>query len=440
MADPFEVLRTPLEQPAPDGDFAQRLRTRIERALSLPKGVTVSNLDRDTDPDLEAETELPIRSAHAPAVRAVLTPYLAISGAAEAIEWYAAAFGATRRGEPIVMPDGRVGHAEMEISGALIMLADEFSEIGFFAPTEERGASVQLHLTVAEVDDFVERAVADGAELLRAVADFEYGRNGSIRDPFGHRWIISGEPAPERAMLEPSVPRAGDVGYVSLWVDDIDLASSFYSSVLGWRYGAGSGSQGRQIEGLSIHHGMWGGQNRSTLFCCFAVDDIEAAVRTVRSAGGTAEEPQDQPYGRVSGCVDDQGVPFAIYEPQGGTNTTAGERGPRDGRYGEVSYITMEVDDSAKTREFYGQVLGWQFDHGTIDDGWAVRDVQPMIGISGGHSQATTVPLYEVEDIRRAVHAVRASGGTATDPATQPYGVTSECIDDQGTRFLLGQF
>jgi len=62
-----------------------------------------------------------------------------------------------------------------------------------------------------------------------------------------------------------------------------------------------------------------------------------------------------------------------------------------------------------------------------------------MVGISGGHDVATTVPMYSVDDIATAVRAVRERGGVATDPERQPYGIASTCSDDQGTRFYLGQ-
>jgi predicted enzyme related to lactoylglutathione lyase len=62
-----------------------------------------------------------------------------------------------------------------------------------------------------------------------------------------------------------------------------------------------------------------------------------------------------------------------------------------------------------------------------------------MIGLSGGRERATAVPMWRVVDIERAVAAVRAGGGTATDPERQPYGLTSECADDEGMRFYLGE-
>jgi uncharacterized glyoxalase superfamily protein PhnB len=421
----------------------------------------VSNLDVDVrDRQLE-ELDVPeaadIRAVAGDAVtaRATITPYLAVAGASEAIEWYRVAFGARTRGEPIVMPDGRIGHAELEIGGALVMLADEFPDIGHTAPTADIGVHVTLHLGVGDVDSVIERAVAAGAHLERPAADYEYGRNGGIRDPFGHRWIISAEPSGEPTAEPTAQPetrslRHGDVGYVSLWVPDVERADRFFSSVLGWTYSQASGPQGRQVEGLALHHGLWGGEPRSTLFCCFAVDDLEAAIARVRAASGTAEEPEVVPYGTISGCVDDQGVRFALFVPPGGLQQPAGRAGP--GAYSAggdadagtdadevLAYITMEVPDSAKTRSFYGSVLGWRFAAGRVDDGWQVEDVAPMVGISGGHALATTVPMYRVEDIERAVDRVRTAGGSASTPEAQPYGITSTCTDDQGTRFYLGQ-
>ena len=340
-----------------------------------------------TDPDTENVT------AGSPLIsRASITPYLAVERAAEAIDWYRAAFGAQLRSDPIVMDDGRIGHAEIEIGGALIMLADEFPDIGHTAPTQDLGVHVSLHLTVANVDEVIDRAVAEGAALERPAADFEYGRSGTIRDPFGHRWQIMQEPA----LAVPvggdavSVPRHGDIGYVSLWLPDTDRGASFFSSVLGWEYAPPSEGRSRRVLGLGIHHGMWGGVEEPTLFCCFAVDDMAAATARVVQAGGTAGEPQMEPYGEVAECSDDQGVQFAMYVPPGGVRRSGGSADsgpPALGPQGEVAYVTMEVPDSERTRSFYGTVLGWRFEPGSVEDGWQVEDVAPMVGVSGGHAR-----------------------------------------------------
>jgi len=230
-------------------------------------------------------------------------------------------------------------------------------------------------------------------------------------------------------------PRHGDIGYVSLWVPDVDRADAFYSRVLGWRTAAPH-PRSRQVEGLSLQHGLWGGEEHNTLFLCITVDDVAAAVERVRAAGGTAEDAHEEPYGLISLCVDDQGMRFALFQPPPGPSAKGPENGMREG---DIAHITLEVADSARFRVFFGQVVGWRFHSARVEDGWGVDDVVPMTGLHGGHDRATGVPMYRVDDIAAAVERVRAARGTATDPAIQPYAVTSECVDDQGTRFYLGQ-
>jgi PhnB protein len=120
-----------------------------------------------------------------------VTPYLAVDGAADAIAFYKKAFGAT---EVMSMPGpgGKVGHAEIEIGGSRIMLADEYPDMNFRSPKAYGGSPVGLHLYVADVDAVAQRAVAAGAKELRPVKDQFYGdRSGSIEDPFGHVWHIA---------------------------------------------------------------------------------------------------------------------------------------------------------------------------------------------------------------------------------------------------------
>jgi uncharacterized glyoxalase superfamily protein PhnB len=121
-----------------------------------------------------------------------LTPYLAVTDAREAILWYVEHLGAQVTYEPIVMPDGRVGHVELTVDGARWMMADEHPEIQVEAPAPERGAAVTLHLTVRDVDAVVDRVLAGGALLDRGPEDSPVGRVAVFRDPFGHRWFLNG--------------------------------------------------------------------------------------------------------------------------------------------------------------------------------------------------------------------------------------------------------
>jgi PhnB protein len=121
-----------------------------------------------------------------------VVPYLCIKGAAQAIDFYKAAFGARETMARIADASGRVGHAEIEIGGSRLMMADEHPEHGFVSPTTLGGAHVLLFVTVPDVDASVQRAVAAGGRLTRPVADQFYGhRNGEISDPFGYRWTLS---------------------------------------------------------------------------------------------------------------------------------------------------------------------------------------------------------------------------------------------------------
>ncbi|MFL5302204.1 MAG: VOC family protein [Anaeromyxobacteraceae bacterium] len=120
-----------------------------------------------------------------------VTPYLIVKGAARAIDFYAAAFGA-RELFRMARPDGRVGHAELQIGDSRVMLADEHPEIGANSPQTIGGSPVTIHLYVEDVDATVARAVDAGARLDRPVADQFYGdRNGGVTDPFGHVWYVA---------------------------------------------------------------------------------------------------------------------------------------------------------------------------------------------------------------------------------------------------------
>jgi PhnB protein len=119
------------------------------------------------------------------------TPYLCARDAASAIEFYKKAFGATELMR-MADPSGKIGHAEIKIGDAPIMLADEFPEMGFLSPQTLDGSPVTLYLYVEDVDAIVNQAVAAGATLSKPVEDQFYGdRSGKLTDPFGHVWYIA---------------------------------------------------------------------------------------------------------------------------------------------------------------------------------------------------------------------------------------------------------
>ena len=426
MADPSETpfftLRAPVDAVAPDRAFADRLRARLERALSLPKGVAVTTA-----------TTTATTTAAATADVGAAVPYLAVRDARAAIEWYADVYGARQRGQSIEMPDGRIGHAELELGGGVLYLADEHPEIGVTVP--QRGAaSVSLVLAVDDVPARAQAAVAAGGHLTREPYDAHGHRNATVVDPFGHRWMLQAPLTPYAG--EPV--RHGDVVFTSLQVPDAGRAAAFYEHVLDWHAEQAGSAQRLRVPDANVSLGITGGQAQPALFCAYAVDDLDRAVSAVRAAGGRAGATTHAPHGDVADCTDDQGVAFALW--QIGTGDEPPRPRTANGRMpGDLAYLTWEVRDSRRTRAFYATVLGWRFAPGHVADGWQVEGIAPMGGFSGGHDTATCLPMWRVDDIDSAVAAVRRAGGVAEPPSQQPYGRTAQCRDDQGMRFSLGQ-
>ena len=179
--DPFEQLRIVDEPAPPDPRFVARLRAELAAALERPQDLPT--------------VDLPERST-----TVTLVPYLCTSPAADAIRWYADVFGAVETVR-YTGDDGRVGHAEISIGGAQIMLSDEYPEIGVVSPTTLGGTTTSMNLTVPDVDAVHTRAVEGGARVEREPHEEAYGaRTTTLVDPFGHRWMVqtpTGNPSVE---------------------------------------------------------------------------------------------------------------------------------------------------------------------------------------------------------------------------------------------------
>ena len=120
-----------------------------------------------------------------------LFPYLCVTNAPAAIDFYVKVFGAREKFR-LTEPSGRVGHAELDFNGTALMLADEFPEHGILGAQTIGATPVTIHLHVDNADDVIQKAVHGGAVIEMAPKDHFYGeRSGSIRDPFGHRWSLA---------------------------------------------------------------------------------------------------------------------------------------------------------------------------------------------------------------------------------------------------------
>jgi predicted enzyme related to lactoylglutathione lyase len=416
--DPLRVLSGGEPPINPDPEFAARLRARLESAVGLPKGVVVSGTDSAI-----AELNQPDPAIAPP--RPAALPYLAVADARAAIAWYVDALGAATVGEPIVMDDGRIGHAELALADGVLYLADEFPEIGLKAPAPQ-SVSVSLMLTVPNTDNALARARQHGAHVQREPYEAHGSRTAVVIDPFGHRWMLTGPVTGVGALI-----RHGDIGYVSVQTPDAQRTAAFYHHVLGWTYDPST----HRVTNNQLHTGIFQTTGPHTLFCCYAVADLDAARRAIVTAGGQVGTPENHEWGATLDATDSLGTDFAVFQPAPGIPRPAlNGAGP-----GELSYLTYEETDSAAFKEFYGRVLGWTFEPGRIVDGWAVQDCQPMSGVAGGSARTAAIPMWTVTDIDDAVARVLEAGGSVIDaPSRQPYGVSAQCTDDQGARFYLG--
>jgi uncharacterized glyoxalase superfamily protein PhnB len=425
--DPLTVLHGDELPVQPDPAFSARLRARLESAVSLPnrtQGVEMSGTQTAIAELNEPTAESAVASAPP---RPAALPYLSVANARDAIAWYVDTFGATVVGEPIVMDDGRIGHAELAIAGGMLYLADEYPELGLKGP-DPQWSSVSLMLHVPDTDATLERAREGGARVQQEPYENYGARNATIVDPFGHRWMLSG---PVTGATTPI--QHGDVGYVSVWTPDADRAAAFYGHVLGWTYDPAT----HQVTNTKQRIGIFSVDMPQGMLCCYAVADLAGARQSILDGGGQVGEVQEFDFGTVLDATDAAGTAFAVFQPASGTSRPElNGAGP-----GELSYITYEVPDSAAFRAFYSRLLFWTFDTGNIEDGWQVQGTHPMAGVAGGNPQRVTVPMWTVADIDAAVAKVREAGGTVIEePSQQPYGKMAHCADDQGTRFYLGEF
>jgi len=119
-----------------------------------------------------------------------LFAYLRVKGAAEAIEFYSKVFGAKETFR-LAEPGERIGHAQLDFDGTILMVSEEYPELGILGPQSVGGASVTIHLHVDNADEVIKAAIDAGAEVTSELKDQFYGeRSGNIRDPFGHEWNI----------------------------------------------------------------------------------------------------------------------------------------------------------------------------------------------------------------------------------------------------------
>jgi uncharacterized glyoxalase superfamily protein PhnB len=326
---PFEQLAATTDERV-DPMFAARLRARLQRALgSTPERITIELPARSAvgsdDRTAPRTTDLDHRTDRSTAMSQrsmsqVVTPYLCVHDANAALDWYREYFGASVSN--VIPWDGRIGHAELDVAGAVFYLSDEAPQLGVVAPSRDGSQnSVSIVLQVAAVEQFVERAQRGGVTVQRPIEEAHGSRSAWIVDPFGHRWNV-GTPvfdaqqiAARRAPSEPY--------YMTVTTADVERGAAFYGAVLGWEFQE-QANGGRHVTNTEMPIGLrttddrFGTTEPGEIQMWFTVRDFDDAVERVRVAGGTVVELNAWDSGREAICEDDQGVTFKLSEPAPG--------------------------------------------------------------------------------------------------------------------------
>ncbi len=330
MADPLDALRLPATPVAPDPAFRDRLRARLEVALApAPDPADLPAISLRPQEDAVSDTATTTTAAP-------LAPYLSVADAAAALDWYREVLGALETTR-FVGDDGRVGHAEVVIGGSKLLLADEYPEVGVHGPHHYGGTSVSLYLDVVDVDHTHRLAVEQGAESEREPTDqFHGNRNAVIRDPWGHRWMLSQPISANRAetAADADPGDVGDVreyavsgrppvepGYITMQTRDLERARAFFGALFSWQVEPGNVEGGGHIANTRFPMGFMASEDAigtGPVTVYFRVDEIERYAARVEELGGQVLSRNDWPSGGNAECVDDQGFRFDLFRPAPG--------------------------------------------------------------------------------------------------------------------------
>jgi PhnB protein len=460
------ILAQPGAVPAPPEPTDAEVAALARIAADL-RGLPREDFKTRLKADLQRRPEMASTAIAAPKPAPAATPYLCVRGAAAAIEFYRQAFDAVEIGR-LTQPDGKIVHAEIEIAGALIMLADELPEYGFISPQALGGAPLKIHLFFEDVDALVQKAVAAGAKLARPVRDEFYGhREGQLLDPFGFTWIVSTQkealtfaeikrrfqvliqqPAPAAEERKPVREGFGTLTpYVA--VREVEALIEFVKQAFGAE-GAilGTGSQGGYHAEYRIGDSMlmmggggnWQGPSRPMALHLYVPDADAAYGRALDAGASSLYAPMDQPYGdREAGVRDLAGnVWFIATHKAGPRHIPEGLRTVTPGLFvrGADRMVDFLKRAFAGTEEMCDRAPDGTIVHAMVRIGDSVVELgeargewQPMPG---------TFLLY-VDDAdawyRRAVEAGATSIGEPNDKS--PGGRTGAVKDEFGNQWYM---
>src|ERR1700683_1009101 len=366
-----------------------------------------------------------------------------------------------------MQPDGRVGHAQIDIEGARIMLADEFPEFGFKTPESLGGSPVHIHLDVKDVDTMAQRAIAAGAAVVRPVEDQFYGaRSGQFRDPFGFIWSISTHKETlsteemQRRMDEMSRKEAGPATkkYVRegfhiikpyLVVRRVAQLIEFLKGAFGAEERFRVNRPGTEVimhAELKIGDSMLELADANDQFpptpatMILHVDDVDTVFERAVDAGATVWQPvTDQEYGARSATVQDaSGNRWSISKPSAGNAI-----------FKDYRSITPHFNPlrAAAMIEFLQKAFGAEEVYRAQSPDGVVHHAQvrigdSIIGMGEAHGPYQPMPctlhLYVPDADAAYERALRAGAKSIQPVADQPYGDRSGGVTDPfGNRWFI---
>ena len=424
----------------PRESFKARLQQQLIRRDSM------------SSPAQQPETN-PVRS---------MSFYICIAGASAALDFYRDAFGAKELMR-LTEPDGKIGHAEIQIGDAVLSISDEYPDYGVLSPKTIGGSSVKIHLNVTDVDAFAERAIKAGATLVRPIEDQFYGdRSGQLADPFGYTWIVathlrdvpvdemqkevekfaqerSAKDSYEAGINEPKMRRENRhavTPYITVHkpAEVIDFVTQSFGAV---EHFHATGSAGGMHAEVSIGDSivMIGGAEHiepmPTAIHLY-VPDVDQAYERAVSAGAKSLMPVgDQPYGERSGGVEDsQGNRWYIATPFVPLQTIASDLHTVTvyfhpiGAQRFIDFVTKAFDGKELMRHAEGDMIMHakvQIGDSVIELGEARYPTQPL---------PTAIYLY-VNDVDATYEQALKAGGTSMlAPTDQPYGDRTAWVKD----------
>jgi PhnB protein len=391
-----------------------------------------------------------------------LSLYICVAGASAAIDFYQAAFGAKELSR-LSEPDGKIGHAEIQIGNTVIMLSDEYPDYGALSPQTIGGSPVKIHLEVDDVDAFAARAIKAGATLTRPIEDQFYGdRSGQIADPFGYTWIVSThlKDVPSEDMQKEfdkfTEERAAKNSYEGSVKEDkmrrenrravtpyltvrkpgelIDFVTEAFGGIEHFR---ATGSAGGMHAEVSIGDSvvMIGGAEHIEPMPAaihLYVPNVDEAYERALQAGAKSIMPvADQPYGERSGGVEDvHGNRWYIATPFVPLQTIAQDLHTVTvyfhpiGAQRFVDFVTNAFSGKELMRHAEGDMIlhaKVQIGNSVIELGEARYETQPL---------PTAIYLY-VDDVDAIYEqALNAGAVSMLAPTDQPYGDRNAWVKD----------